>query len=334
MEKDKKPRKLNAKKLVSYVGTLLMIVSLGFIAQRLVADEALERSLLDLLTSPWVIAGLLGIAALEGSGILLAGLNFRALVRNVSGILVKKPLALAVYTESNVYKYIPGGVMYVAGRNRLAVEVDDLSHGKVALATVLEGVGMVIGVVVVAVVFAFNHSVTYIMQMDILPIIIMIVVAVLLIAAPIVYFLRHKIGGGIKHLTSNMETINLMVIAKRLSFPIVLMFFYSLTFLMTLMLLGQEVTFELGFAIIGLYLLAWLAGFITPGAPSGLGVREVVMMMFLGDFVSVTILTAAMVIHRLLTVAGDIGAYVFAKVLVKATKSKEESVDIGDSGGV
>jgi uncharacterized membrane protein YbhN (UPF0104 family) len=149
-----------------------------------------------------------------------------------------------------------------------------------------------------------------------------------------VYFLRDKIGGGIKHLTGNMETINLAVIAKRLSFPIVLMFFYSLTFLMTLMLLGQEVTFELGFAIIGLYLLAWLAGFITPGAPSGLGVREMVMMMFLGDFVSVTILTAAMVIHRLLTVAGDIGAYVFAKVLVKATKTKAESVDIGDSGGV
>ena len=322
MVEDKKTKKINAKKLVSYLGTLLMIVSLVFIAQRLIADEGFDRELFDLLTSPWVVAGLLGIAALEGSGILLAGLNFRALVRNVSGVLVRKPLALSVYTESNVYKYIPGGVMYVAGRNRLAVEVDELTHGKVALATILEGVGMVIGVIVVAVVFAFDYSVTYLSQMDILPILFMILILVLLIAAPIVYFLRHKIGGGIKRLTSNMETINFAVIAKRLGFSIMLMFLYSVTFLLTLMILGQELTPSLGFAIIGLYLLAWLAGFLTPGAPSGLGVREVVMIMFLGDFVSVTVLTAAMVMHRVLTVVGDIGSYAFAKVLMKAAKEK------------
>jgi len=320
MAEDKKPKKLNAKKLVSYLGTLLMIVSLVFIAQRLIADEGFDRNLFDLLTSPWVIAGLLGIATLEGTGILMAGLNFRALVRNVSGVMVNRPLALAVYTESNVYKYIPGGVMYVAGRNRLAVEVDELSHGKVALATILEGVGMVIGVVVVAVVFAFDYSVTYVRQMDILPILLMILILALLIAAPIVYFLRHRIGGGIKTLTSNMETINFVVIAKRVGFSIVLMFLYSVTFLMTLMILGQELTLGLGFAIIGLYLLAWLAGFLTPGAPSGLGVREVVMIMFLGDFVSVTVLTAAMVMHRVLTVIGDVGAYAFAKVLAGADK--------------
>jgi len=294
-----------------------------FIARRLIADEGFDRSLLELLTSPRVVVGLFVIATLEGSGILLAGLNFRALVRNVSGILPPRPLALAVYTESNVYKYIPGGVMYVAGRNRLAVEISELSHGKVALATILEGVGMVIGVVVVAVVFAFDHSVTYLRQMDILPIIVLAVGLLLLIAAPIVFALRHKIGGGLKNLTSNMETINFSVIAKRVGFSIMLMFLYSLTFLMTLIVLGQEVDFALGFAIIGLYLLAWLAGFITPGAPSGLGIREVVMMMFLGDFVNVTILTAAMVMHRVLTIMGDFGAYSFAKILTRRAAAND-----------
>lgn len=318
-----KLKSLNIKKLVSYVGTVLMVLSMVFIARRLIADEGFDRSLLELLTSPRVVVGLFVIATLEGSGILLAGLNFRALVRNVSGILPPRPLALAVYTESNVYKYIPGGVMYVAGRNRLAVEISELSHGKVALATILEGVGMVIGVVVVAVVFAFDHSVTYLRQMDILPIIVLAVGLLLLIAAPIVFALRHKIGGGLKNLTSNMETINFSVIAKRVGFSIMLMFLYSLTFLMTLIVLGQEVDFALGFAIIGLYLLAWLAGFITPGAPSGLGIREVVMMMFLGDFVNVTILTAAMVMHRVLTIMGDFGAYSFAKILTRRAAAND-----------
>jgi len=322
-DKIKDVKKINIKKLISSIGTILMALSLVFIARRLIADEGFDRNLFELLTSPWVVAGLLGIATLEGTGILLAGLNFRALVCNVSGILVNRPLALSVYTESNIYKYIPGGVMYVAGRNRLAVEVEELSHGKVALSTILEGVGMVIGVIVVAVVFAFDHSVTYVGQMDILPVIMLIVGLVLIVAAPILYALRHRIGGVVKRLTTNMETINFFVIAKRVGFSIVLMFLYSLTFLMTLVVLGQVVTLELGFAIIGLYLLAWLAGFITPGAPSGLGIREVVMVMFLEDFVSITVLTTAMVMHRVLTVLGDFGAYTFAKVLY--TRAKKHS---------
>jgi len=212
--------------------------------------------------------------------------------------------------------------MYVAGRNRLAVEVEALSHGKIALATILEGVGMVIGVVVVAVAFSFDYAVTYVGQMEILPLIVMIVGLVVAVAAVVLYCLRHRIGGGLKRLTSNMETISWSVLAKRVGFSIMLMFLYSVTFLLTLILLGQEMTVDLGFAIIGLYLLSWLAGFITPGAPSGLGVREVVMMMFLGDFVSVTILTAAMVMHRVLTVVGDVCAYTFAKVLVQASRKQ------------
>ena len=315
---EQKPEQKNrtAKKIVSYIGTALMIVSLGFIARRIIYTGT-EQLNLALLTSPLIIAGLLGVAATEGLGILAAGLNFRALLRNVSGIFVNRKLAVKVYTESNIYKYIPGGVMYVAGRNRLAVEVEDLAHGKVVLSTVLEGACMVIGVVVVATIFAFDYSVTYIRQLEILPVIMLIVGFALIVGACVLYFMRHRIGGGLKRLTSNMETISWSVIVKRVGFSIVLMFLYSVTFLLTLMLMGQELTFNIGFAIIGLYLLSWLAGFLTPGAPSGIGVREVVMLMFLGDFVDPSVLMAAMVMHRILTVIGDVFAYVVAVGIAK-----------------
>jgi len=309
-------KKWSAKKIVSYIGTALMIVSIGFIARRIITTGT-EQLDLSLLTNPWIIAGLLAVATMEGAGILAAGLNFRALLRNVSGIFVNRKLALKVYTEANIYKYIPGGVMYVAGRNRLAVEEENLAHGKVVLATVLEGACMVIGVVVVAAVFSFDYSITYVRQLEILPVIMLIVGLVVVIGAFVLYFMRHRIGGGLKRLTSNMETISWSVIIKRVGFSILLMFLYSVTFLLTLMLMGQELTFDIGFAIIGLYLLSWLAGFLTPGAPSGIGVREVVMLMFLGDFVDPSVLMAAMVMHRILTVGGDVFAYVVALALAK-----------------
>jgi len=57
--------------------------------------------------------------------------------------------------------------------------------------------------------------------------------------------------------------------------------------------------------IIGLYVLSWLAGFITPGAPSGLGIREAVMLMFMGAMVYEPVLLSAIVTHRALNVVGD-----------------------------
>jgi len=326
MIRDKETKKIDAKKLVSFVGTLLMILSIFFVVQRLRAtgggDDGIDFAL---LTSPWIIAGLLFVATTEGLGILAAGLNFRALLRNVSGIAVDRILAVKVYTESNVYKYIPGGVMYVAGRNRLAVEVKALSHGKVVLSTILEGVAMVVGVIVVAVVFAFEHSVSYIRTLEIPTFVFVLLGLVLLSVIPTIYCLRHRIRSGIKKLTDNTETISWFVIVKRLGFSVLLMFLYSGTFLMTLMLMGQSMTFELGFAIIGLYLLSWLAGFMTPGAPSGLGIREAVMMMFLTGFVDDSILISAMVMHRVLTVMGDVFAYVIALLInIKSGKQKSK----------
>ena len=301
-----------------------MIISLIFVAQRLYSTAGGEGGIdFSLLTSPWVIGGLLFVATAEGLGIMAAGLNFRALVANVSGVVVTKVLALKVYTESNVYKYIPGGVMYVAGRNRLAVEVEALQHSKILVATVLEGVCMVVGVIVVAAIFARSHAISLIRYLDILPIAILILGLVVLVAAPIVYLLRHRIGGGLKKLTSNMQTISWPIIAKRQGFSIILMFLYSVTFLMTLTLMGQTMTPSLGFAIIGLYLLAWLAGFITPGAPSGLGIREAVMVMFLTGFVYDDILVAAMVMHRVLTVLGDVMAFLAAWAISKFFQPKK-----------
>ena len=312
-------KKLNIKKIVSYAGTALMILSLLFIAQRLINDEGFDRSLFEQLSSSWVIVGLLLIAMAEGLGILGAGLNFRAILKNISSIKVDLRLALSVYTESNVYKYIPGGIMYAAGRNRLAIEVDELTHGKVALSTILEGIGMIIGVITIAAIFAFNHTVTYIGRIDIMPIISFITLFII-IAAIILYCLRHRIGGKLSKIIGSIEKISWLTVAKRLGFSIIIMFFFGLTFLLILIIMGQEISLGLGFAIIGLYLLAWLAGFITPGTPSGLGVREVVMVMFLGDFISVSVLTAAIVIHRALTALGDVSAYVFAKGLLKSNR--------------
>ena len=55
----------------------------------------------------------------------------------------------------------------------------------------------------------------------------------------------------------------------------------------------------------GAYTAAWLAGFATPGAPAGLGVRELALLVLLGGQVDAETLLLAVALGRVVTVLGD-----------------------------
>ena len=63
-------------------------------------------------------------------------------------------------------------------------------------------------------------------------------------------------------------------------------------------------------AVIGVYAAAWFIGFVTPGAPAGLGVREAVLVALLSGFVDPGLAVAAAVAHRILTALVDGAAFV------------------------
>lgn len=66
----------------------------------------------------------------------------------------------------------------------------------------------------------------------------------------------------------------------------------------------------------GLFALAWVAGFITPGAPAGLGVREAILLAILGPQYGSGVALALAVTLRLITLAGD-GTFFLTGVLAR-----------------
>jgi len=57
--------------------------------------------------------------------------------------------------------------------------------------------------------------------------------------------------------------------------------------------------------VVGAFVLAWLLGLITPGAPAGVGVRELVLLALLSPFVPQATILLATVLGRLVTIGGD-----------------------------
>jgi hypothetical protein len=304
--------KTDIKKAASLAGTALMIASLYFIGRRLVQmqqDSAFDTAL---LANPLVLAPLLAIGLAEGVVIILSALNYRALLANISGVYAKRSAAIRVYAVSNLYKYIPSGVMYVLGRNQLAIETKGLSHAKVALGTLAEGIFWVAASIILSGLYAFEHSVYYARRLDMPPFWALMALGLAFGLAAALFFFRRRLYSDVCRLKKNFAALRPVMLAWRLVSALAIVSLWGFSFVLTLMIMGQPVTFGLGLTVAGLYILSWMAGYLTPGAPSGIGIREVVLLMFMGGILDEGILLSAIVVHRMLQVVGDVTAYVLA----------------------
>ena len=77
-----------------------------------------------------------------------------------------------------------------------------------------------------------------------------------------------------------------------------------------------------GLALAGAYVLAWLIGLATPGAPAGLGVREMVLLFLLKGVVSESDLILAVLVGRIVTVVGDGMYFIVSSISISHSKEK------------
>ena len=66
--------------------------------------------------------------------------------------------------------------------------------------------------------------------------------------------------------------------------------------------------------VAGMFSLAWLAGFVVPGAPGGLGVREVAFVALVAPAIDAPTAALVAVALRIATIAGDLAAWTAATV--------------------
>lgn len=308
------------KKIVSWLGLLLIAVALVFIVNRFLGVD------LDfaILASPWVITGLIAIIFAVSFVVIITALNYRAWLYNVSGEALPYPEIINIYCSANLYKYIPGGFLYVVGRNKVAIDYEEVSHGKVAVSTVLEGVFFVIAAFTVALAFSFDYALIELRQLHFSPTVLAIIAVVALVIGLVVYFTRHRIKEFFKTIreTGRLKPLAYM---KRMLAALALATTLGTAILLLLMLMGQPMTIPIALTVIGLYNVSWLTGFFVPIAPAGLGVREAATLMLLGGIVQDGYLLLAVMAHRVVSIAGDLLAYCISLLLVRIKKKKSMS---------
>lgn len=231
--------------------------------------------------------------------------------------------AFHVYAKANIGKYLPGNVMHYVERNLFAGKLG-LSQRQIAAASASEVISLVLAAFLVGTLFAYGQ--------------IREVFQVLLEKLPFLRMLWEKFS--VTRVSDagfpDAESI-LRMVGWGLAFAVILLLcqaachtwnkqFWN-TFLCSLAVyaavltmlgmllvpvcwcLGKKPDLKQALQMITAYVIAWVFGFVVPGAPGGIGVREMALTLLLEPVAGRDQILVLGVLHRLITIAGDFLVY-------------------------
>lgn len=282
-----------------WAGSALAVIGIVFVGFRLNSywrDIDLSR----LTLSAWCAVGVLILV--YGTANWLTALAWWRLLLHLGGS-ASKFAAIKVYGVSQLAKYVPGNIFHLAGRQVLGMAaglpVGALAksmiweHGSIAVAGALFG-----WLTLPLVLPGFPEAVS---------------VLLLLGSVAFIFVLLRKVIG--------------LQPARAFLLQAVFLTISGSVFVFLLFAISGSVDMGPGhfFMIGGAYIIAWLIGLVTPGAPAGVGVREMILLLLLKNLVAEADLLLAVLLGRLVTVAGDLVFFAIASAIPARLQTSEKN---------
>lgn len=254
--------------------------------------------------------------------VIIGGVPWMGIVRLLSGCKICYSEVVFIYVKSNILKYIPGNIFQYAGRNELAI-VKNIRHSEVALATIIDVIWSVFSMLLPSILMLGDQWKAWLCHQE-LPVskVVMAICALIVIVA-IVFFILYKWK---KQMLDNMisKVFNvkfLRVLLFNFVFYVLIGISTSGLYVAVFSLISGEFYFLNEIVIyIGIMLLAIVAGYITPGSPGGVGVREAVSLFFLKGMIDESVILSGIVITRIIFVIADFIAYIVVWIIFKMKK--------------
>ena len=231
---------------------------------------------------------------------------------------------MLIFTKSNVLKYIPGNIFQYVGRNELAVR-KQFKHSDIALSTLIDVCWNILSITLIAILLAGRSLYSYIIQQYkiIWKEMILILIVLFLVIILICFIFRKRK----KELVIGLEKVFSIKLAKALGKNFL---FYAVQGIINAglyvvifsVISGKHYTVQNVALSMGAMLVAFVAGYITPGAPGGVGVREAVSLFLLAEMIGESVILSGIIIMRVLSIIGDIFSFVLVWIIGRIRKSK------------
>ncbi|HEY6727125.1 MAG TPA: hypothetical protein VI197_23990 [Polyangiaceae bacterium] len=287
------PQNKRAKAVVRFGGSLLVVVSLAFVAQRLSQHLGVFAEHFEEVSIALMAGGLLAFTTSQ----LLLSSAWYLLLRWQGARSIRAADCHVLCGRAQISKYIPGNVFQYVARH-LAFRRLGVSDGSLMLAVAYETLSFVIAAgLLVALGLPFFARQSSVISPPLAALAGLVAIVVL---AGIVRFGRPllKLVGRAPPEGSDLRVTQVLSVVPLYAA------FLSLSGCLALALhrsAGGDGT--LGLAVIPAYSLAWLCGYIVPGASGGFGIREATLLVLLGDNPQGLFVAIGM---RIITTLGDV----------------------------
>jgi len=273
--------------------------------------------------------------------VIFLSFNYAFIIKAVTGAKKFDVLAGIDFLQSNIAKYIPSNLMHFAGR-QVMLSSRGYTHKSILGSTLIEFmflittalllilIGLISGVLSVPdKVFALLLQYKWI-AIGIIGVVV-IITAILMIKFRIKRVLTYilKFFKAFK-----LPTLLALMAAYLLFFTLISLMLYFI--LITLS--GQAVSASGFLFTLFSFAVIWLIGFIVPGVPGGIGIREALLLIFFPGHFGATHVFSAAILLRVITISGDVFAYVYAisvrRVIAKRLLSEQTARDNFLAGSV
>ncbi len=312
---------LTLRRWLLLLGILLTIVSAGYLAAYAYKHW---RQLPPLEWSPATVSWLLAAAVLYFSSLITTAMAWLCAIRTL-GASTPLRAALGVALASQIGKYAPGNVAHHIGRAALAGN-RGLPLGMVAKASLMEIATAVAASVFLAggLLLLFPQSLGLLGGAGIdaldgrmwLAFAVAGAVAGAIGLAAWLRRARRELAWG----AGLASGLGRMLVCYGFSF-----LFAGVSYYAAARAFGQSPPLM---PCVAIYALAWVAGFITPGAPAGLGVRETILVAALTGSLGPAAISVA-IAHRLITALADAAAAGVGAVALSNAGSAGRSGEAG-----
>ena len=309
---------MNMKKIVKICGNIVMLLAIVFIIKKFI-DMDIDFAQLK---SPSVILALTISFIIQTVIVVMGCFPWLVFTRSLSGKKIPFSEAMPVYTQSNIYKYLPGNVFQYVGRNKLASDMQ-ISHVDVACATVFDIFFCVFSTGIISAVLLGGTIAKLIEKYG--KNFLVIGTAGIVILAVVILILyvkfKDKFNQYILRYSKAFRGSNRFEVLKGVLYYFLqntvsaVMYFTS----MKLIFGSTSDDFSLLITLTGAFMFAWIIGFITPGAPGGIGIRESVMIFVFGEaHEEIMLFVLAM---RISSILADIMAFIIGKLYSRLKKA-------------
>ncbi|WP_136516111.1 hypothetical protein [Geomonas edaphica] len=302
-------------KIINIAGALLSVCAFWFVGSKVFLNWSMITTWPRQQVPFWTVV--FSAACVYASASFSLSFAWSLLLRFLGQTEVDFRLWHAIYARTQIAKYAPGNIFHFAGRHVWGKKAG-ISHSVLVGATVLEALGLVSAACAVSLIGfvsgsqIFGNARWYLLG---------------LLTALFLPFITVTAVKYIRPLQlPNVSTRPLTEILRPLfrAYSLYILFFaISGGILLWLVgLVGGTPDIKMSGIVFSAYAASWIGGYVTPGSPAGLGVRESLVIIILNGIMAEPMALLVALALRCITITGDLLYFTTSFITIRQLKNK------------